>query len=303
MTLFRLLAVAAAVTLACSAPAQGRTWKTVFPLQQLRTSVVASEGVIVTVTAPLPCRDACEVSDDEFAAHYADATITVAFPGIAPFTVPADEHRQTPYGISVGIGRMASGDAAPTVLIGGYSGGAHCCATLQVVSLVDGQPLVAALPMRDGEPLARFPRDLDHDGTRDLEWTDDSLLYAFASHAGSWSVPRIYRLARGEPIDVSHAPRFAPVYRKLGEQALAACRKGDGEPNGACAAYAYVRALQGDPEDGIRTAASLARPSEWYPTDCTVALVDYACPPGRQRQFAGFEDALRWIMREHGYLH
>ncbi len=301
MTWFRLLAAAAAA-LACAAPAEARTWKQVFPLHGLKTSTIGSEGVTVTVAAPPPCPGACEVGDDEFAAKYADATITVAFPGAAPFTVPKDEYRSTPYGISVGIGRMAPGDATPTVLIGGYSGGAHCCATLQAVSLVDGRPIVTALPMKDGEPLARFPRDLDGDGTLDLEWSDDSLLYAFASHAGSWSIPRIYHLERGQPVDVSHDPGFAPIYRRLGTEALATCRKGEGEPNGACAAYAYLSALQGAPEEGIRTAASLARPSDWYPTDCTVALVDDMCPEGKERTFAGFEDALRWIMREHGYL-
>ena len=61
-------------------------------------------------------------------------------------------------------------------------------------------------------------------------------------------------------------------------------------------------ALQGQAEDGIRTAVERAGEPLWYPFDCTVDLVDDACPEGNERAFAGFEDALRWMMRQHGYL-
>src|SRR5690606_22399010 len=124
------------------------------------------------------------------------------------------------YGISVGIGRMGPDDPAATVLIAGYSGGAHCCATLQAVSLVDGGPVSAILPMKDGAPLDRLPQDLDGDGVRDFRWIDNSLLYAFSSYAASWPVPRIYNLRAGTVADVSREPRFAPIYHKFARQAL-----------------------------------------------------------------------------------
>jgi hypothetical protein len=304
MTPFRLLA-ATAVALACAASVQARTWKQVFPLHGLTTSTIASEGVTVTVAAPPPCPGDCEVSDDAFAAKYADATITVSFPGTAPFVVPRDEHRSTPYGISVGIGRMAPGDAAPTVLLGGYTGGAHCCATLQVVSLVDGQPVVAVLPMKDGEPLERFPRDIDGDGTADIRWTDDSLLYQFASHASSWQVPRIYNLAAGKAVVVSREPRYAGVFRDFARETLASCRKGTSPENGDCAAYAYAMAILGQTEEGIRAATSFARTPDplWLPQDCSVPYdANYECPEGKAITFDGFEPALRYLMRKNGYL-
>ena len=301
MTLFRLLAAAAAA-LACAAPAQAQTWKQVFPLQGLTTSTVASEGVTVVVAAPPPCPGECDVSDEEFAATYADATITVTFPGAAPFLVPRDQYRSTPYGISVGIGRMAPGDAAPTVLLGGYSGGPHCCDTLQVVSLVDGTPAAVILPMIDGEPDDAFPIDLDGDGVRDIRREDGSLLYTFSSYASSWPVPRYYNVRNGQPVDVSKQPGFARHYRRFARRALRECRAGEIDNAGACAAYAYAMAQQGQAEDGIRTAVSLAREPVWYPTDCLVDYVDGECPGEQWRQFTGFEDALRWIMRENGYL-
>jgi hypothetical protein len=299
MTVFRLLGTAL-VAVACSAPAQAKTWRHVTAQETQQPLTIAGEGVTLTIVPPPEAAD--EAGDEELEAARDDLAITVAFPGTSPYTVPTDGYRSGAYGFSVGIGRMAPGDAAPTVLIAGFTGGAHCCATLQIVSLVDGQPVVAVLPTRDGGPLGRFPRDLDGDGTADLVWADDSLLYAFASHAGSWSVPRIYHLHRGEPVDVSREPGFVRIYRELAEQTLAICREDDGERNGACAAYAYARAMDGDAEGGIRTAASLAEASDWYPADCTVEPVDFECPEGKERQFAGFEDALRWIMRRNGYL-
>jgi hypothetical protein len=268
----------------------------------MKTFDIESEGVAVSVTPPPPYPEDREVSDEEHAATYADARITVQFPGLSSYQVPKDEYRSSPYGIRVGIARLNAGDTAPSVLLAGYSGGAHCCATTQVISLVGGQPVSTVLPMKDGEPLSAFPEDIDGDGARDFEWIDGSLLYAFTSYAGSWPVPRFYNIRAGELVDVSRRPGFAPRYRQFAEEALAACRSEESENAGPCAAYAYAMAIQGRAEEGIRTAVSLSGEPSWYPHDCLAEYVDDQCPDGQERQFTGFEDALRWIMREHGYL-
>jgi hypothetical protein len=288
---------------ACSAPAEAETWREVYPLQDQKTFIIRGDGVTVTVTPAIYDENAADTGDS-FRESYEDAVIEVQFAGLPPFHVPKDEYRSSPYGIRVGIAKLNRDDATPTVLLAGYSGGAHCCATTQLVSLVDGKPVAVSLPMKDGEPLDKFPKDIDGDGTRDFEWIDGSLLYAFTSYAGSWPVPRIYNLRGGELVDVSRQPGFAKVYRDFARETLAKCRKGESESAGPCAAYAYARALQGEAEDGIRTAVRYAGEPSWYPTDC---LVDYdeeheLCPEGKERQFAGYEDALRWIMRENGYL-
>jgi hypothetical protein len=295
-----LIAVAAA--LAVAVPAQAQVWEQVYPLQRMQTFTIEGEGVTVKVTPPPPYPDDREVSDDEHAATYADAKITVQFAGLPAYEVPKDDYRSSPYGISVGIGRMAPGDPGPTVLIGGYSGGMHCCATLQAISLVDGAPVSTLLPMKDGVPIEDFPTDIDGDGTRDFDWIDQSLLYAFSSYAGSWPVPRIYNLRRGEAIDVSREPRYASRFRKFAAKALAECRVDAVESAAPCAAYAYAMAIQGQTEEGIRTAVAHAEEPPWFPHDCLVEDLDEPCPEGKKRTFAGFEDALRWLMRKHGYL-
>jgi hypothetical protein len=297
-----LLAVAGAGCSAADAADDSPRWTTVYPLQEQKSFTVEAEGVVAEVTPPPPYPEDREVSDEEFEATYADAKIVVRFPGLPPYEVPRDEYRSSPYGIGVGIGRMGPDDAAPTVLIGGYSGGAHCCATLQVISLLDGRPSSTILPMKDGEPVDSFPQDMDGDGVRDIRWIDGSLLYAFSSYAASWPMPRIYNLREGVPVDVSREARFAPVFEAFARETLAECRSREAERNGACAAYAHAMAVQGRAEEGIRIATSLADANGEVPYDCTVAFVEDQCPEGKERTFADFEDALRWTMRKNGYL-
>jgi hypothetical protein len=298
---YALLALAA---LAMTVPAEARTWKQVHPLPAQKTLTVASEGVAVMLT-PVPYPDEAEDAEDGLPDGYEDVTIEVRFPGLPPYKVPWDAYRSSIYGISVGIGRMARGDAAPTVLLGGYTGGAHCCATLQVVSLVEGRPVTATLPKTDGVAMHRFPGDLDGDGTADIRWDDDGLQYQFASHAGSRSVPRVYNMAGGEAVNVSREPGFAPIFRDFARKTLKSCRKNTTPENGDCAAYAYAMANLGQAEEGIRTAATLARTPDplWLPQDCSVEYdEDFNCPEGKAITFESFEPALRYLMRKHGYL-
>jgi hypothetical protein len=55
-------------------------------------------------------------------------------------------------------------------------------------------------------------------------------------------------------------------------------------------------------EEGIGTAVANAERSDWYPDDCAVAPVDKVCPDGKQLEFSNFSQALRWFLKEHGYI-
>src|SRR5690349_5887661 len=139
----RLMAV---VMLMLAVPAGARTWQEVRPIPAQRTLTVADEGVTVLLT-PQPYPEGEDPPGD----GYEDVVVEVQFPGLPPYRVPRDEARESIYGVSVGIGRLAKDDPAPVVMLGGYSGGAHCCSTLQVVSVVDGRPVTTSLPLMDGE--------------------------------------------------------------------------------------------------------------------------------------------------------
>jgi hypothetical protein len=287
---FALLMLVSAVA------ANADTWKDVIPEARPRTALVSGDGVTVTIAMP-----------DEYDLREETPTsagmVTVKIARMRPFRLPNGTPREAHYGVSVGIGKLRRNDLQPTVFIRGYTGGAHCCHTLQIVSFVQGQVVVDKLPVADTPGLDAFPTDIDGDGTADIRWVDDSLLYAFTSYASSWHVPRFYNLRDGHPVNVSRRPGFAKIYRNFAAQTLVGCRNQVHGRNGSCAAYAYAMAVLGKPEDGIRTATSLAEPSDWLPGDCSTEYVENdECPDGKAITFASFEPALRYVMRKNGYL-
>jgi len=288
------LSMALMVTALSATPARAQVWRKIEQPFTRDVSLVKGEGATVRIE-----RHWQGEGDD----RQPVLTIVVEAPGLAAYTIPADEGRKDSYGLRIGIGKLALGDARPSVIVEGYTGGAHCCTTFQLVMLGEGPPKTLTLDWVDGDFDTHFPRDLDGYGIADIQRTDDNFLYAFASYAASWNLPAIYNLRRGALVDVTAAPRYAPLFRDFAARTLAHCRKPDElGRNGACAAYAGAMARLGQGEAGIRTAVANAEQSDWYPDDCTVALVDDACPEGKERQFASFEDALRWFLKEHGYI-
>jgi len=264
------MAIAAIIGLIANA-AHAETWQEIRPVSHPKTFTIRQDGVTVTVAMPWS-------GSDE-----ADAEITVVFGKAKPVALGRDSRRVADFGIGVGIVKLNPRDAHPTVLISGFSGGAHCCATLQLVSLVNGKPVIAKLHPRDGDIVHELPADIDGDGTLDIRWGDDSLLYYFTSYAASISVPRIINIRRGHTVDVSREPRFSSVYRKFTAMTLKDCRTGASDTAGMCAGYAYGMAILGKPEEGIRTAAAYAKGVDG-------------------KRMAGFESNLRKLMRDNGYL-
>lgn len=231
-----------------------------------------------------------------------DARITVIFPGLPAFVVPDVEQRLDHHGIGIGVGRLSRTDNAASVVIGGYTGGMHCCTTTDVVTLVDGKPQVVRLPEFDAPLREAFPRDLDGDGTVDFVIPDDSFLYAFTSYNASVAPPHYYNIVGGALVDVSREPRMARAVAADAEAARKDCETtGESHSNGACAAYAASMALLGKSAEGIAYAVAHADDSGWLPEPCTVPMVNDECPEGKTRTFRGFEEALRWFLKDNGY--
>jgi hypothetical protein len=87
---------------------------------------------------------------------------------------PPREGREDSYGPRVGIGKLAWGDGRPSVIVEGHTGGAHCHAIFQLVTVVDGAIRALPLDWVDGDFDTHFPRDIDGDGVVDIQRTDDS---------------------------------------------------------------------------------------------------------------------------------
>lgn len=293
MSVFRFLAPLVAL-LAMSQPAFAKTWKSVNPLVDQKIATVRGEGVMVQ----LEPRVLNEIVDgEEF--EIGKVSVSVSFAGAEPVAVELDDAVTPTHGVWVGTGKLNRADADPVVLLTGYTGGMHCCATLQVVTRHQGAVRVLDLPMMDGDPDSGFPRDIDGDGTADFLRADDSFLYAFTSYAGSWAPPRLWNLRGGEMVDVSAEPRFARFWQREAKKVGKQCRKGQ---VGACAAYAAAMARLGKADEGIAAALTHAPKADWLPEPCMADLVNDECPEGKVRVFSGFEEGLRWLLSERGYL-
>jgi hypothetical protein len=205
----------------------------------------------------------------------------------------------------VGIGRLSASDSAPVILLSGFSGGAHCCATLVVVVPHEGQLRALEFEAIDGEPDGAFPSDIDQDGVIDFVRQDDSFRYAFAGGAGSWSPPVVYNIIGGQIVDVSARPAFRGLWEDYAHDAHARCAdQAIDDRNGACAAYVAAATRLGRYSEAMREVETLARggPDISLPVGCRVPLIDEECPAGNERSFGGFSEALAWFLQARGYV-
>jgi hypothetical protein len=188
-------------------------------------------------------------------------------------------------------------------LLGAFSGGAHCCATLRVITPFAGKLKVVELPAIDGGPEETFPKDINGDGVADIVRQDDSFRYKFSSGAGSFSPPVIYNIFKGQLVNVSADPSYRSLWASFAKETAQTCSdKSQTDRNGACIAYVAAGARMGDYAGYLSRAVGWAEKDGQLPEECKVDLVDYQCPAGQEIRFFTFETAAAWFLRENGYL-
>jgi hypothetical protein len=182
------------------------------------------------------------------------------------------------------------------VMFGVFTGGAHCCTAIKILSLIDGRWRVVDLGSWDGDEMPA-PQDLSGNGKPALVFGDDAFLYAFASYAESATPLKILRVRNGETVDVSADPAYASLHR----QNMIATRKLCAErSNGGCAAYVAGAARIGMFRQAWEfMRKNYNRQDGWDLNFCDVPdKGKYAQPV----TFHSFPRALDWFLRKHGYL-
>jgi len=252
--------------------------------------------------------DGVEVTLQPFADKTASSVEIIALikaRGFPPISVREGLGTVSYHPVEVGIGKLDSSDPVPSVLLGGYSGGAHCCATLIVITPNAGRLKVLEFEAIDGGPETEFPKDINADGIVDLVRQDDSFRYQFSSGAGSVSPPRIFNIYKGQLIDVSDQPAYRPLWLELAKNTRTTCaNRRDPDRNGACIALAAAGSRLGNYSSFLKEAVANANDGKdaILPQGCAVELVDYVCPKGKEIKFYTFEAAANWFLREHGYI-
>src|SRR4029077_9126886 len=107
---------------------------------------------------------------------------------------------------AVQLARLDVSSPFPQVVVRHFTGGAHRCTLMKVLTFVDGRWETVNV----GEFDSDGPQieDLNGDGAAELIGKDDSCDYAFASYAESYAPPKVSRLVGRRIVDVSHSPEF-----------------------------------------------------------------------------------------------
>lgn len=195
-------------------------------------------------------------------------------------------------------------NAEPEVLLSAFTGGAHCCNQMQVLTRLSGDDrwrTVSLGPFDGGPAPARIPDG----GTVPLVVsTDNRFLYEFACYACGRAPTRLWQLEGDTFVDVSHQPRYRPLFRRelKGYQSLLdQPRDPDGNPNGWLAAYVATKALVGEREQGWQQMLKrYSSTSDWGLKLCLGGYGDHGC---RRPEvvYANYPDALRAFLQRTGY--
>ncbi len=96
------------------------------------------------------------------------------------------------------------GDRIAEVIVGTFSGGAHCCKNYTIYSWQQGRFHKTATGSIDGVPSidASFA-DIDGDGKVEYVEKDNRFNYAFSSYAGSYPPDRVFQLRRGQLVEAT----------------------------------------------------------------------------------------------------
>jgi len=256
--------------------------------------VFRAQGAEVTLRA-------VQYPEDE---DFETITATFHYPGFQPISIVLDDEMLRQHSKSIGIGKLGTDDEAPSLIIQTYTGGAHCCFVIDAVIPVAGRFQHIAVGGWDGGALEDFPHDVDGDGHADFVLHDDAFDYAFGSYADSWNPPQIINIRHGQVVDVSAEPGFGHLFEAYSRRAREACaRTFDEFRNGACAAYAASEARLGKPEAALTFADAAANQAaqDFLPRGCKVKY-ERVCPDGQHISFDNFSSAIRWFLREHGYM-
>ena len=198
------------------------------------------------------------------------------------------------------IVRLDPSAAFPQVVATHFTGGAHCCTRMKIVTFVNGRWEVVNVGEFDSEGPAI--EDLNGDGSAELVGKDESFDYAFASYAESYAPPKILRLFGARIVDVTRDPEFRrPVLQMLRANEGRATPE-EWRDNGFLAGWVAHSALLGWGSEAWRRMLDLYnRNSDWDLSVCTVPTKDTNPCPESAKRFRDFPTALREHLAQNGY--
>ena len=222
----------------------------------------------------------------------APIVVTASAPGTKPVSIFLDRvpgaHEFPP---SISLVEMDPANNTPEFFISRFSGGAHCCAQIQVLDLVAGQWRIVDGGSWNGDEI--IPEDADGDGEQEIVHGDDRFLYRYSCYACAAPPMRVFKLIQGALADVT----MSPLYRPRDERDLPNFQQGcANHDNGACASYVAVASRLGHRDEAWRFMLDhYDRKSDWGLKDCALRDDKGICLA--DIQYKSYPDALAGFLQ------
>ena len=217
----------------------------------------------------------------------------------APVPAPCDECPVIPSGLGDETNPALhltdlDADGEPEALVDLYTGGAHCCTYTQIYRYDAAINAYRRIKAAWGD-YSYTLRDLDGDGSPELESADFRFAGAFTAYAASGSPPQIWKFSGGKLKDVTRKKAFRSLVKKNLKQYLALYKKWRNddeipEVRGFLAAYVADKYLLGQGDTAFDLVYAALRRGELDPIEGDTS-------PTRKRYIA----ALRKYLHKWGY--
>jgi hypothetical protein len=193
---------------------------------------------------------------------------------------------------------MDPGNDTIEVVVTSYSGGAHCCTTVQVATKTASGWKAVNMGSFDGS--GDYVEDADGDGQLELVTVDNAFLYDFDCYACSFGPLQIHAVVNGEIKDVTRDPRFLERHKSWLEE----MRKDAEDPEtqnsaGFLVGEVAMRLLVGEGAAAVKDFEKRATAAKLDPVD--------SCPDGAaecpddQRKKVPFVQAVELFLKANGY--
>jgi hypothetical protein len=202
------------------------------------------------------------------------------------------------------VGHLDPANPTMEVVLGPYSGGAHCCMPKDVFVIWGGKWRHHQINAGVDSDELEYPKDIDGDGTPDFALYDDWFAYQFGCFACSWLPPQVFYLKGDKIIDATASGKYDRLLEADLKKAKDACT-GNNPMNGLCAGVAADGARLRKFKTNWRWLLQhYSRTDNWeYPDGCTIDVPDGKdCPADKVVEFKSFPDSLAWFLRRHGYI-
>ena len=211
-----------------------------------------------------------------------------------------DNDNEPPTSASAVIARLDPASPFPQVVASHFTGGAHCCTDMRILTFTGDRWQVVKLGQYDaGGPTVT---DLNGDGSSELVGSDNSFKYAFASYAESYSPPMFLRLTGARVENVTRAAEFQRPIRQILLAVEGTIDADYWKDNGFLGGWVAHKSLLGEGADAWRRMLELYnRNSDWDLTVCMVATQGADPCPDNAKRNRDFPTALREHLAKGGY--